>query len=338
MTYFFYFLGQHDFGEKTVIDQAREYFDLAQLYPHNFVIPEVVFLFFYSVPRKLQKSLKKIGVRCQVSQDVFKVQTIADANESHEPEEKTCFLEFLEEISIEAECQPYEDRTKLSDPIHIKDINICSTISSADAAICEFPKFCDDSCVCSRLVENSSIVTDDTNFLSLNKVNMDVTTMVTLVSNVCHGRSNLIFKEDVLTQQAAEERAMPVLPGLIRFLRGKKMHICESALRDFQSILSVIGGENEKRRADVLLGSITVVPDRSSPRSEVLNISSKISQRAKVVFGTGDSLQAVTTTANSGFVRASAQFGVDFVVFVHPARALTEQKEATAMPFSKDAA
>jgi len=45
------------------------------------------------------------------------------------------------------------------------------------------------------------------------------------------------------------------------------------------------------------------------------------------MFGTGDSLKAVTATANLGFVRAAAQTGVKFVTFLRPARALTESKQ-----------
>ena len=49
------------------------------------------------------------------------------------------------------------------------------------------------------------------------------------------------------------------------------------------------------------------------------------------MFGSGDRLRAVTTTANVSFVRAAAQAGVEFVTFLHPARALTEAKEQSEL-------
>jgi len=53
--------------------------------------------------------------------------------------------------------------------------------------------------------------------------------------------------------------------------------------------------------------------------------------RAKTIFGTGDTLKAVTLTANSGFVRAAKNQGVQFSVYLHESRALTEQKQKTAV-------
>ena len=69
------------------------------------------------------------------------------------------------------------------------------------------------------------------------------------------------------------------------------------------------------------------MPDQPSERSASLPVTSSIRQWARTIFGTGDSLKAVTTTANVSFVRAAAQAGVEFVTFLHPARALTEAKQ-----------
>ena len=46
----------------------------------------------------------------------------------------------------------------------------------------------------------------------------------------------------------------------------------------------------------------------------------------QVVFGTGDSMKAITLTANVNFVRAAQDQGAHFAVFTHPSRALTEMK------------
>lgn len=62
---------------------------------------------------------------------------------------------------------------------------------------------------------------------------------------------------------------------------------------------------------------------------KILAIRGKIRERSLIVFTFGDRIQAVTVTANDGFVRAAKQQGINFVVFVHESRALTEQKEQT---------
>ncbi|KAF8792797.1 UPF0415 protein C7orf25 like protein [Argiope bruennichi] len=49
--------------------------------------------------------------------------------------------------------------------------------------------------------------------------------------------------------------------------------------------------------------------------------------RSQIVFGTGDSMKAVTVSANLGFLRAAQSQGIKFVAFVHESRALTECKE-----------
>ena len=161
------------------------------------------------------------------------------------------------------------------------------------------------------------------------RVNLDVTTLISLVSNVCNGFSNIELTDPVLQQQALDEQAHPSLPAIRQFIDNKQCYVCETALRDFRAIMDVVGGPSERQRAtDLLATRVTVVPDEPSDRSLSLAITSSVRQRARMVFGTGDSLKAVTTTANVGFVRAAAQAGVEFVTFLHPARALTERKQS----------
>jgi hypothetical protein len=65
--------------------------------------------------------------------------------------------------------------------------------------------------------------------------------------------------------------------------------------------VETVGGEQEKTRAKV-----AVVDDCPSARTMALTVSNRIKHRAKVVFGSGDTLCATTLTANEGFVRAAA--------------------------------
>jgi hypothetical protein len=82
-------------------------------------------------------------------------------------------------------------------------------------------------------------------------------------------------------------------------------------LREFQSILSTVGGPEEKARAAIFIERIKVVPDQMTERMKSLSVSGNIKSRSLLIFGTGDTIEAVTVTANSGFVRsAKTQVGV----------------------------
>ncbi|XP_048366769.1 UPF0415 protein C7orf25 homolog isoform X2 [Sphaerodactylus townsendi] len=167
------------------------------------------------------------------------------------------------------------------------------------------------------------------------RVNLDITTLITYVSALSYGGCYFTFKEKVLTEQALQERQESVLPSLEEFMKGKELFACESAVKDFQVILETLGGPGEKNRAAALLERVTVIPDQPSEHALRLVLSSKINTRSLTIFGTGDTLKAVTMTANSGFVRAAANQGVKFSVFIHQPRALTESKESSATPVLK---
>jgi Protein of unknown function (DUF1308) len=113
-------------------------------------------------------------------------------------------------------------------------------------------------------------------------------------------------------------------------------------------IINTMAGPGEKERALELMSRITIVEDELPPRVANLVLSAKVKSRSQTVFGTGDAIKAMTVSANEGFVRgASNQVGqeylilrylkdinsnhlfqsVDFVVFLHESRALTEMKE-----------
>lgn len=164
------------------------------------------------------------------------------------------------------------------------------------------------------------------------RVNLDITTLITYVSSLSHGRCHFTFREPVLTEQAAQERCQQVLPQLDAFMEGKEMFACRAAVQDFQVILDTLGGPGEKERAQKLLARLHLVDDQPSERTLQLTPSAKVNQRSLMIFGTGDSLRAVTMTANSRFVRAAANQGVRYSVFIHQPRALTEGKEWRATP------
>lgn len=92
------------------------------------------------------------------------------------------------------------------------------------------------------------------------------------------------------------------------------------------NIVETVGGPNEKIRADKLLHRLTVLPDDATSEDtlehdefreifdhvqytteKALDVGGKIKERSLIVFTFGDKIQAVTVTANDGFVRAAKQ-------------------------------
>ncbi|XP_008481604.1 UPF0415 protein C7orf25 homolog [Diaphorina citri] len=136
------------------------------------------------------------------------------------------------------------------------------------------------------------------------------------------------FTYPLLNQQAAWELRNPVKPVLEKYFQGKTLVSCETAIEAFRNIVDNLAGPNELRRTNELLSRVTIVPDNPSDRSKTkLSLNGKVKPRSIVIFGTGDQMKAVTTTANDGFLRAAKNQGVYFATFLHESRALSERKE-----------
>lgn len=317
-------IGQQAFGEKTVLDQAKQYQHAAKDHPHNYAAPCIAFLFFHDVPKQLHEDLNKLGVT------VWEYDKLTENTNSGAQGCSASAVQLSDEDdeNTDFECENIKENATE---------NVCRNSDQRRSSVSGLKNFCSETCVCAQHFKGEKITSaemslDDPSIHDVRRVNLDITTLFALVSNLCHGHCELVFQEKILTQQATEERSHPLLPELLNFLIGKQLFVCKTALSDFQTILSTVGGPLEKQRALTLLQYVEVVSDCPSPRSLRLPTSSKLNSRAKIIFGSGDSLKAVTTTANQGFVRAASQSSADFVVFLHSARALTEQKETLAVP------
>ncbi|XP_021961981.1 UPF0415 protein C7orf25 homolog [Folsomia candida] len=159
------------------------------------------------------------------------------------------------------------------------------------------------------------------------KLNLDIPAFLAYVSNLTNGHSNVKFPKAILANQAISENLRPQKVILDKVFHGRKLYCCETALKEFHGILSTVGGPAEKERARNFLSTVTIVPDQMTERVKSLCVSGNIKYRSLVIFGTGDTLEAVTVTANTGFVRSAKTQGVELAAFVHESRALTEQKE-----------
>lgn len=171
----------------------------------------------------------------------------------------------------------------------------------------------------------SELSTNNTAHIS--KLNLDVSAMLAYCSSVCNGScSKYEFTVPVLAQQAAWEKERPVKPILDMLFKDKKLYCCKTAYDNFENILTTVGGPNEQIRGKELLGRLTVLPDNATvkdtaqidddteifskvqfTRDKKLDVGGKIKERSLVIFKFGDQIQAVTVSANDGFVRAAKQ-------------------------------
>ena len=296
--------GEGQYGEKSISIQAQQFLKCAGLHPINFNVPQIVFSFCQGVTSEMRAHLLELGLHVK--------------GELEELDPATA--QKLKDIAALSDSSDEE-----SDESMTGDSDENDALASAHNATSQAQQQQPDSA-------GDSLAVDFVSCPDIKKVNLDVTTLIVLVSNVCHGHCNYHFEEEILNQQAASERQKPVLPLIQEFLEGKELYACQTALSSFKKIVSIVGGDMERKRAEEILSRVTPVDDEISNRTTELHTSAQLKQRAKLIFGTGDSLKAVTTTSNMGFVRAAQNQGVDFSVFLHESRALTEQKQATATP------
>lgn len=306
--------GRGQYGDKSVIRQAEDFLEASQQQPVQYSNPHIIFAFYNGVSSPMADKLKEMGI--SVRGDIVAVNTMIGCGEEDEEEEED---DSEDKHGVVEEGQEGENEFLVEEEDDADDNDS------------------DDTDLMHTRVDRETIVASlafptEVKVDVCNRVNLDITTLITYVSSLSHGNCHFTFKEVVLTEQAAQERQEKVLPRLEEFMKGKELFACHSAVEDFRVILDTLGGPGEKSRAEELLARLKVVPDQPSERTNRLVASSKVNRRSLMIFGTGDTLRAITMTANSGFVRAAANQGVRYSVFIHQPRALTEGKEWRATP------
>ncbi|XP_072939636.1 UPF0415 protein C7orf25 homolog [Epargyreus clarus] len=184
------------------------------------------------------------------------------------------------------------------------------------------------------LQEINQCIEDNPDRSDIDTLNLDVTAMMAYVSNMTNGHCNYVFKQDVLTQQSAWEAERPVKPVLDKLFEGKTLVCCKTAWNDFEKIVNILGGPNEKKRAADLKERMNIFDDDFAGEDDyarqTLKVRGHVRLRSKIIFNFGNRIKALTVSANEGFVRAAMQQGVTYAAFIHESRALTEGKEASA--------
>jgi hypothetical protein len=128
---------------------------------------------------------------------------------------------------------------------------------------------------------------------------------------------------DTGTAMALVSEGSPLRHLLKATISRSSMVMTQTAVAEFQQIVRTIGGPLERSRAVRLLQRVQVIPDSPSKRALGLRPTKQIGTRDIIIFGTGDSLGAMTMTTDAKFVRGAAAQGVRFNVFVHAPVPLT---------------
>ena len=63
----------------------------------------------------------------------------------------------------------------------------------------------------------------DNEILKIKKLNLDISTLIALVSEITNGGEGFIFKQPFLNKQAEWERASRLLPVLEEFMKGENL-------------------------------------------------------------------------------------------------------------------
>ncbi|XP_038223121.1 UPF0415 protein C7orf25 homolog [Zerene cesonia] len=272
-------MGNSSYGARSILDQAEDYKECAQLYPCMYKPPKVIFEFVSGIEENLANKLRALGV------------------------------------IVNGEVLPNSKQTDSDEYCDLSDDGFDKrSRSDEDQSLC-------------------NVSTIDEHF-SINTLNLDVTAMMAYVSNMTNGHSNYVFKQEVLTQQAAWDTERPVKPILDKLFEGKTLVCCRTAWDNFQKIVEILGGPMEKKRTMELREKLTIYEDDYGGQDDYprqnLKVRGNVRLRSKTVFNFGHRIKAITVSANEGFVRAAMQQGVNYAAFIHESRALTEGKEASA--------
>lgn len=132
-----------------------------------------------------------------------------------------------------------------------------------------------------------------------------------------------IVNLDTGAAHAFVSEGSPIRASLKSFVQGKTIVMCATALAEFQKAVNGSAGPLEKARAARLLARLSIVPDNPSPRARALRSTNGLGHPDIIIFGTGDTLRAVTVTADAKAVRASIAQGAGFALVLIPSIPLT---------------
>lgn len=122
------------------------------------------------------------------------------------------------QLSVKHSGDPSSDKEPPSTSLQSKKDFIFRDMDLVSSMVSSMPSF---DCLSEDLCKDDSFSSSSV----IDKVNLDITSLITLVSSVTNGGCHFDFSEKVLAMQASEERREPVLPKLKKFLQGEVIKV-----------------------------------------------------------------------------------------------------------------
>lgn len=171
---------------------------------------------------------------------------------------------------------------------------------------------------------------------------LDVTTIITLVSNTSHKAREMmdLFTNYVdtvndkyyyskirsITEEIQDEVKDPLYPKLTNLLKGKRLFMVEEANDRITREMMMIMNADETKRYDELMKSITIIKSDISERFQKLD-ENRWKRSNRSVFGTADKLKVKLVTGNRKAVMTVINnYGFDMDITVHRSRDLISNR------------
>ena len=242
----FYVPGQGQFGDKSIVDHAHHYLHCSSHHPHEYVHPAVVFYFCQGVTPPLQDTLVRLGVtvngslqpvgedtleklrgvcpehemsleKCDTDSDIRKRNAVGQAKLHHvAPSGDKSELTVDETSTV----LPPSDHRQID---HLEASSGDQTYRTSDVTSMVLPssdQTYPTSDVTSMVLPSRDQADIEQNEHAITKINLDITSVICLISNLSHGHCDYTFKDDVLNYQAEQERNKAVLPAVQEFMKG----------------------------------------------------------------------------------------------------------------------
>lgn len=269
--------GNAEYGQKSVFDQADSYLKCAKNHPHMYKPPDIIFHFACGIEKPLAQKLENsLGIIAEGE----KIDVLEDEDDIAHGNI------FLILCTIIFKC--FINMSLFADNLLYSESETESEESTNSTNVCDLLEL-------NTNIESTGITT----------LNLDVSTLLAYVTNMTNGCANFEYVEPLLTMQAEWERSRPLKPVLNELFHDKELVVCQTAHDNFTNIINLIGGSNEKKRADELMSRVKIVEDIPKGRIMELNLGGKIKERSRLVFASGENLKSITVSANEGFVRAA---------------------------------
>lgn len=156
---------------------------------------------------------------------------------------------------------------------------------------------------------------------------LDITTLVTLTSDICLDLDGVIkifgdldgwkwASEDTM-RQLKDEKDDPVYKKIINKINGQKWYVCNTAFEKWKDMMSKSGSKTEKERVDKLIKKLTVIDDDVPEFMQWMD--GRIwTDSSRLVFGTAynNCDKLVLVTANKKAAMSLYEFGYDQLNFI----------------------